>query len=73
MSTSGSSSSPNETVTDYNYSSNYMDQVFWTSMAKLYNDSSQNNEPIGILPISHENFTQIIRTVLQRKANTTFR
>ena len=52
---------------------NYMDQVYWTSMAKLYNDSSQNDDPIGLLSIGHENFTQIIRTVIQREPNTTFR
>ena len=52
---------------------NYMDQVYWTSMAKLYNDSSQSTDPIGLLSITHENFTEIIRTVIRREPNTTFR
>ncbi|TRY73828.1 hypothetical protein TCAL_01922, partial [Tigriopus californicus] len=51
----------------------YMDQVQWTSMANFYNNSDLDPGPIGLLPIHHQNFSSIIRSVVSRNSNVTFR
>ncbi|TRY68381.1 hypothetical protein TCAL_12021 [Tigriopus californicus] len=50
----------------------YMDQVDWTSVAHLRNDSALDNTPIGLVAMTHKNFTNIIDSVLARNPNTTF-
>eukprot|EP00095_Tigriopus_kingsejongensis_P004803 maker-scaffold182_size278544-snap-gene-0.12 protein:Tk04803 transcript:maker-scaffold182_size278544-snap-gene-0.12-mRNA-1 annotation:"fmrfamide receptor" len=51
----------------------FMDQVEWTSMARFYNNTDLDPNPIGLLPIHHANFSSIVRSVVDRNPNVTFR
>ena len=39
----------------------YLDQIHWTSMAEVHNDSLLDSDPIGLIPIQHPNFTAIVK------------
>ncbi len=58
----------------------------WTSISYLLNDTAaglgggggfggaeEDEDPVGLVPIDHANFSEIIRSVLRRDPDTTFR